>query len=162
VVNDLLLQGIISYPITTHDLDFPIIQYADDTLLIMLADLVQLRALKEALGKFSVSTGLKINYAKSRMIPINVSNEVMASLAEDFGCQVGSMPFTYLGLPFGTTKPQIQDLMPLVCHLERKLSSSSSFFASRCTFTVNQFCFGFHAITLLVYFAAAFGYLEAI
>jgi hypothetical protein len=127
MVNDLLRQGVISYPITTHDLDFPIIQYADNTLLIMPADLVQLRALKEALGKFSVSTGLKINYAKSQMIPINVSNEVMASLAEDFGCQVGSMPFTYLGLPLGTTKSQIQDLMPLVCRLERKLSSSSSF-----------------------------------
>jgi hypothetical protein len=40
---------------------------------------------------------------------------------------VGSMPFTYLGLPLGTTRPLIHDLMPLVCHLERKLSSSSSF-----------------------------------
>jgi hypothetical protein len=83
--------------------------------------------LKEALGKFSISTGLKINYAKSQMVPINVLHEDMVILAEEFGCQIGSMPFTYLGLPLGTTKPQIQDLMPLVCRLERKLSSSSSF-----------------------------------
>jgi hypothetical protein len=61
--------------------------------------------LKEVLGKFSVSTGLKINYAKSQMIPINVLHEDMVILAEEFGCQIGSMPFTYLGHPLGTTKP---------------------------------------------------------
>jgi hypothetical protein len=37
------------------------------------------------------------------------------------------MPFTYLGIPLGTTRPTMSDLMPLVCHLERKLTSSSSF-----------------------------------
>jgi hypothetical protein len=47
----------------------------------------------------------------------------------EFGCQVGSMPFTYLGLPLGTTRPTMTDLMPLVCRLERKLFSSSSFLA---------------------------------
>jgi hypothetical protein len=39
VVNDMLAQGTISRPIETHDMDFPILQYADDTLLIMPADL---------------------------------------------------------------------------------------------------------------------------
>jgi hypothetical protein len=38
-VNDLARQGIISRPIETNDEDFPIIQYADDTLLIRPADL---------------------------------------------------------------------------------------------------------------------------
>jgi hypothetical protein len=40
---------------------------------------------------------------------------------------VGSLPFTYLGLPVGTIKPTIAELSPLVCRLERKLTSSSSF-----------------------------------
>jgi hypothetical protein len=48
-------------------------------------------------------------------------------MAREFGCQVGSMPFTCLGLPLGTTKPLINDLLPLVSRLERKLSSSSCF-----------------------------------
>jgi hypothetical protein len=127
VVNDLLRQGIISRPIETADMDFPIIQYADDTLLIMLDDLTQLCALKEALEKYSLSTGLKINYGKSQLIPINVPPKTATLLATEFGCQVGSMPFTYLGLPLGTTKPLINDLLPLVTRLDRKLSSSSSF-----------------------------------
>jgi hypothetical protein len=127
VVNELLRLGIISRPINTLDMDFQIIQYPDDTLFILPTDLAQLKALKEALNKFSMSTGLKINFAKSQIVPINVPQDVMDLLATEFGCQIGTMPFTYLGLPLGATKPQIQDLMPLVCQLERKLTSSSSF-----------------------------------
>jgi hypothetical protein len=37
------------------------------------------------------------------------------------------MPFTYLGLPLGTTRVTISELSPLVCRLERKLTSSSCF-----------------------------------
>jgi hypothetical protein len=37
------------------------------------------------------------------------------------------MPFTYLGLPLGTTRPTISDLSPIVCRLETKLTSISSF-----------------------------------
>jgi hypothetical protein len=65
VINNLLLQAVLSCPIDTADPDFPIVQYADDTLLIMPADLTQIRALKNALHKYSCSTGLKINYGKS-------------------------------------------------------------------------------------------------
>jgi hypothetical protein len=64
-------------PIVTNEVNFPIIQYADDTLLIMLADKLQLIALKETLRKFSLSTGLRINFDKSQMVPINVSEEAM-------------------------------------------------------------------------------------
>jgi hypothetical protein len=126
-VNDMVRVGSLSRPIETNDLDFPIIQYADDTLLIVPADRLQLRALKETLEKYSKSTGLRINYSKSQLVPINVPDDLVTLLAEDFGCQVGTMPFTYLGLPLGTTRPTMRDMMPLVCRLERKLSSSSSF-----------------------------------
>ena len=34
------------------------------------------------------------------------------------------MTFTYLGLPLGTTRPTVQDLMPLVCMVERRLSAT--------------------------------------
>jgi hypothetical protein len=37
------------------------------------------------------------------------------------------MPFTYLGFPLGTARPQMQDLMPLVFRLERRLTSISHF-----------------------------------
>jgi hypothetical protein len=129
VVTDLLQRGLISLPIHTGDPDFPIIQYADDTLLIVPADSVQLSVLKEALQDFSSSTGLKVNFHKSCMLPLNLSDEEVAVLARDFGCEVGVMPFTYLGLPLGTTRPSMQDLLPMVDRMERRLTASSSLLA---------------------------------
>jgi hypothetical protein len=77
---------VINRPIRTNDDDFPIVQYADDTLLIMPADRRQLAALKEVLNKFSLSRGLKINFGKSSMVPINVPSDLMEELAGEFGC----------------------------------------------------------------------------
>ena len=78
----------------------------------MKADEDQVAALKEALQDFSYSTGLDINYHKSSMYPINLSNDVLARLAGVFGCQTGTLPFTYLGLPVGTTRPKMVDFLP--------------------------------------------------
>jgi hypothetical protein len=124
----LVQQGLLTLPIHTNDPDFPIVQYADDTLLILPADKDQLLLIKDTLRKFSLSTGLKINFDKSQMLPINVPEDLLQELVDVFQCQVGKMPFTYLGLHVGTTKPTITELSPLVCRLERKLTSSSSFY----------------------------------
>ena len=61
------------------------------------------------------------------MVPINVPLNKMQDLANAFGCQIDSMPFTYLGLPMGTTKPRMEDLTPLMDRVERRLSSCSTF-----------------------------------
>jgi hypothetical protein len=127
MVNILFREGTIHAPLHIPNTDFPIIQYADDTLLIMQACPMQLAALKETLETFAQATGLRVNYAKSALMSINVSEELLASLATSFGCQVGTLPFTYLGLPMGTTKPTIQDLSPLVGLVERRLNASARF-----------------------------------
>ena len=50
---------------------------------------------------FEALFGLKINMDKSELIPVrNVDNA--EELAVVLGCKVGSLPFTYLGLPLGT------------------------------------------------------------
>lgn len=107
--------------------NYPIVQYADDTLVILPACARQLHCLKGLLHTFALSTGLKVNYHKSSIIPINVPEEKVPLLAGVFGCQVGSMPFTYLGLPLDTTRPTVQDFSPLVDRVERRLTSSASF-----------------------------------
>ena len=79
----------------SHDPDFHVVQYADDTIMLLLANRSQLRALKEALLLFSQSTGLKISFHKSSMIPINVDSSKASELANLIGFKMGSMPFTY-------------------------------------------------------------------
>jgi hypothetical protein len=80
-VNDLVNQGQLHRPIETYDMDFPIVQYADDTLLILPAHVDEIKVVKDTLIKFSKSTGLKINFNKSQMLPINVDEEVISQLA---------------------------------------------------------------------------------
>ena len=127
IVNDAMQNGLLHAPIPYYNNDFPVVQYADDTILIMQADINQVVHLKQLLAQFTESTGLKVNYHKSSMIPINVLNSKMDELASAFGCQVATMPFTYLGLPMGTTKPKMEDLTPLMDRVERKLVSCSNY-----------------------------------
>src|ERR1041385_6438773 len=122
----MLHDKILTLPIDSHDPNYPIIQYADDTIMVIHADESQLLAIKEMLIRFHASTGLKVNFNKSSLIPLNVDEAMTAHLAEVFECSIGQMPFAYLGLPMGTTRPKIQDLMPLVDRVERRLPASSA------------------------------------
>lgn len=78
------------------------------------------------LHTFAASTGLRVNFAKSMMIPLNVPEDETTRLAGIFQCALGTLPFTYLDLPRGTTRATLQDLMPLVDSVEKRLSASSS------------------------------------
>jgi hypothetical protein len=109
------------------ELPFPIIQYVDDTIVIMQGVESQLLLLIKILHKIYLSSGLKVNYHKSCLVPINTDNDQALELAGAFGCLVASFPFTYLGLPMGLTKPQVKDYAPLICRIERRLSASSQY-----------------------------------
>jgi hypothetical protein len=128
ILNKAKNVGILQLPIRVGYIeDFPIIQYADDTLLIMEVCPRQLIVLKSILNTFADSIGLKVNYSKSNMFPINLSQERLQHLAATFNCQVGAFPFTYLGLPLSMNKPSVQDCMPLVTRIERRLVNTSNF-----------------------------------
>jgi hypothetical protein len=110
VVNKAKNEGILNLSINVgYSSDFPILQYADDTLLIMDAYPRQLFALKAILNIFASSTKLKVNYFKSIMDPINANPYRLQHLAATFQYQPGSIPFTYLGLPLSLSKPIVQD-----------------------------------------------------
>lgn len=100
-------------------------QYADDTLLFLPGDARTLFNLKGLLRSFSDSTGLHVNFSKSFLVPINMSEEKIVHLANTFGCQFGSMPFTYFGLPLGTTKPTILEFTPMLNKIEKRLCGIS-------------------------------------
>jgi hypothetical protein len=95
--------------------------------MIMEACPQQLFALKAILNTFADSTGLKVNYSKSCIYPINLSQERLGHLAATFNCKMGSLPFNYLGLPLSMNKPIVQECLPLVHKVERRLISTSNF-----------------------------------
>lgn len=128
MINKAKDMGLLNLPIPTlHTNDFPVVQYADDTLIIAEGDVQQLFFLKSLLNSFSLATGLKVNFTKSMMVPINISEEQLNILAATFGCSKGSLRFTYLGLPLSIERPRIADFLPLVNKCDRRLSGISNF-----------------------------------
>jgi hypothetical protein len=61
------------------------------------------------------------------MVPLNITEDKLNQLTELFDCQKGILPFTYLGLPLGTTKPNLEDCLPLIQRIEKRLSCTSAF-----------------------------------
>jgi hypothetical protein len=81
MINKAKHMGLLNLPIPMeHNQDFPILQYADDTLIIAEGDTRQLFFLKSLLNTFSLCTRLKFNYRKTMMAPINVLDEKMEIL----------------------------------------------------------------------------------
>src|SRR5437016_5398537 len=93
----------------------------------MEASFAHLGVLKQALLTFQDATGLKVNFHKYCLVPINVDEVYAMTLADFFGCTIENMSFTYLGLPMGTTRLTIMDLAPLADSVERRLNACSRF-----------------------------------
>ncbi|RVX09442.1 hypothetical protein CK203_015286 [Vitis vinifera] len=74
--------------------------FVDDTLVFYQASQYQITYLSWLLIWFEVVSRLRINLEKSELIPVG-RVENIDDLAMKFGCRVGSLPSTYLGLPLG-------------------------------------------------------------
>jgi hypothetical protein len=74
MVNSRADAGVLIPPLPIPNAKFPIVQYVDDTLLILEACPIQFAALKNLLQTFAAATGIKVNYSKSCLLPINVSD----------------------------------------------------------------------------------------
>jgi len=61
------------------------------------------------------------------LVPINMEPAYSQSLAQSFGCSLGSLPFTYLGLPLSLCKPKVADFWPLVSRCEQRLANTLIF-----------------------------------
>ena len=68
-----------------------------------------IEALKLHLIAFENLSGMKINYDKSEMIPLNITSDEGSALEAIFGFQTSQLPITYLGLPLHFKKPSLKD-----------------------------------------------------
>lgn len=86
------------------------------------------------------------------MVSLNISDSTLDHLTATFDCQKGSIPFTYLGLPLGTTKPNMEGFMPLIQKIEKRLSSTSMFLSQEGKLEMINSVFSssavFYAVTL--------------
>jgi hypothetical protein len=77
------------------------LQFADDTLLLRVKSWANIRALRAVLELFELMSGLKVNFNKSMLVGVNISDSWLHEVAFALRCRVGKVPFLYLGLPVG-------------------------------------------------------------
>ena len=76
--------------------------FADDTIVFCETKKEDMTYLSWILCWFEVVSGLRINLAKSEIIPIGEVEEIL-EMAVELGCKVGQLPSTYLELPLGAS-----------------------------------------------------------
>uniref|UniRef100_A0A2N9GAG5 Reverse transcriptase domain-containing protein n=1 Tax=Fagus sylvatica TaxID=28930 RepID=A0A2N9GAG5_FAGSY len=104
--------------------------YADDTMLMCDADPEQLMYIRLVLSGFEAVTGLRVNLAKSEMVPIgNVGN--LAVLADILCCQIGQLPLNYLGMPLGSSFKALSIWNPIIEKMERRLAGWQRLYLSK-------------------------------
>lgn len=99
------------------------LQYADDTVLFVANDDKQIVATKFILYCFEEMAGLKVNYHKSEIFTLGLSDNDTNRVAMMFNCPVGQFPMKYLGLPIGPDKILNLGFDFLGQKLEKRLNS---------------------------------------
>ena len=128
MMNSVMEQGMFEpYKVGTHgDVVISHLQFADDTLLMGAKSLGNIRILKFLLRLFEFTYGLKVNFHKSMLYWINVSDSWLHEAASVMHCKHGRLPFLYLGLPIGGDPRKIFFWYPLVERIKKRLSGWKS------------------------------------
>jgi hypothetical protein len=79
---------------------------------------------KWAFKGFEGISGLKINFAKTKPVPLNLPvSDANAYAVFFFQCKLGKLPIKYLGLPLHWKKPSKSDWDILITKIHKRLSS---------------------------------------
>jgi hypothetical protein len=87
-----------------------ILQYADDTILLLQHDMEGARNLKLLLYIFETMSGLKINFEKSETMLVLEDTEKLNEYVELFNFQKGSWPIHYLGTPVCARRTSVAEM----------------------------------------------------
>jgi hypothetical protein len=104
-----------------------IFQYADDTILFLEHDIEKAVNMKLILQFFEELSGLKINFHKSEIFFFGEAKEEEEQYKQLFGCDSGSLPVRYLGIPIHYRKLKIQNGILLKVILKENLSREDAF-----------------------------------
>jgi len=99
------------------------LQFADDTLIIGKKCWVNVRSIRVVLLIFKHLSGLKVNFQKSLLTGVNVSDTWLNEASLLLNCRVGTLPFVYLGLPIGGDPRRLDFWKPIVNNIISRLSN---------------------------------------
>ena len=82
------------------------------------------------LSCFEAVTGLRVNMAKSEMVPVGEVDNI-ARLADSLDCRIGSLPLTYLGMPLGASYKAVSVWDSILEKMERRLAGWKKLYLSK-------------------------------
>ena len=97
------------------------LQCADATILFLDPDIDHAKNLKWLLACFENLSGLKINYDKCELVPINVDEASAKILSQIFCCKIGTFPLKYLGFPLHYLKLRREDLQRIIDKIIKRI-----------------------------------------
>jgi hypothetical protein len=98
------------------------LQYADSTILFSSSDTSHLTNLKQILLWYEQISGMRINFHKSEVTPMNLDDELIHAVSHIFSCPIGKFPIKYLGIPLHYDKLAREDIQPLVDKLLKRIA----------------------------------------
>lgn len=97
------------------------LQFADDTILLGEPSFDNLWALKTIFRSFELVSGLKVNFHKSSIMGLNVQDEFMYVASEFLNFKVGTIPFSYFGLPVDANPKKAATCEPIIEKFKTRL-----------------------------------------
>lgn len=85
-------------------------------------DVVKTQNLKWVLSCFEQISGMKINYNKSELIPINTMDDELLPFLDILGCSTWQFPIKYLGIPLHYDKLRREDIQSLIDKIMNRMT----------------------------------------
>jgi hypothetical protein len=106
------------------------LQFADDTLIIGQKSWLNVRSIRAVMLILEQLSRLKVNFQKSMLTGVNVSDSWLSEAARVLHCRLGAFQFVYLGLPIGGDPRKLDFGRPILTCIISRLSNWKSKFPS--------------------------------
>lgn len=88
--------------------------YVDDAIFTGKWDICSVKSLARILKCFHITSGLKVNFQKSRLFGIGISDTDLHRQAQVLGCLQRTFPFTYFIVPVGENMALMKNWRPII------------------------------------------------
>lgn len=112
-----------SFCVGRKDVEVSLLQFADETLFIGKPSIQNVLTLKSILRCFEIMSGLKVNFAKSKLAGISMERGETQRLALMLNCMTMEVPFLYLGMPVGENPRNHITWEPMIQRLRKRLAA---------------------------------------
>ncbi|XP_073361214.1 uncharacterized protein [Aegilops tauschii subsp. strangulata] len=129
------IKGIVPHLVGGGD-GVSLLQYADDTIIMVEGSESDISNLKFLLPCFQQMAGLKINFDKSEVMVLGYTQEECKSIADWLNCHLGCFPTTYLGIPISDSRLTVAELRPTVGKLQHQIEPWQGRWLSKAARTV--------------------------